>query len=608
LFDTIAGTSDGYISCIDRNRQILYLNRALSRDLSDIVGRSMEEFISPEHREQTISQVELAFETFESQSLSYHATLGDGARRYLTTKIVPFSAPSGEPLALMTTRDDTEKHELYEQLERSIEFRRKVVENLPDYIALIDRGQRIVWINRPPAGLAVQDVIGMDIARFSASDTLPLVETGIEKAFSEGAVSQFEARASRDGQATDWYLTRVAPIVSEGAVENVLLVTSNITEQKRAESELRTMQAQLHLAQRQESIGQLAGGIAHDFNNLLQVLEGTLYFARRGSQAGQSVVEEIDQAVRATERAAELTSHLLAIGRRKRLEAKTIDLGELVEQSLRMLRRAIPENVELCYLPPTEPCFVELDAPHFEQVLINLCVNARDAMPQGGVLTVAIDSSSAADVVLAVTDTGHGIAEQDLTRIFEPFYTTKGAGSGLGLAVAAGIVAAHSGSLVAESELGRGTTMGVRLPRARSSEGSLAVEPTSAPRGSETILVAEDEKLVRAQVVKMLESNGYRVIAAENGKQALQRFAEHRDEIDLVMLDVIMPGMDGWQVYLEIEAERPNMPVLFSTGYASNVLPEDFTTRGARLLNKPFRPSTLLSTVRELLAPRSEPK
>jgi PAS domain S-box-containing protein len=490
---------------------------------------------------------------------------------------------------------------LAEQLEQSIEFRRQVIEHLPDFVSLLDRDYRVLWVNRFGTKIRAEHVIGVKLDAFLSPETLPLAKRCIDAAFEHSTVGQYEAEGVGENTLLAWYQVRVVPVRKEGRIANVLMIASDITERKRAERALRETEEQLHRAQRLESLGQLSGGIAHDFNNLLQVIDGNLTFAQERLKKGQSVSEELDQALRATERAAELTSHLLAIGRRKRMDPRRVDLGALVAQSMRMLRRAIPENVRLEYEPPAEPLFAELDAPQFEQVLINLCVNARDAMPQGGALSVQITAADAMQLVVRVRDTGVGIAPENLQRVFEPFFTTKGAGSGLGLAVAAGIVAAHGGVIIAESDGHSGTTMKVRLPRVDS--GSSEAPRTLAPAlgGEGLILVAEDEAMVRAQLVRVLAHAGYTVLEADNGARAVELFRANVGKIDAVLLDMIMPELDGWQAFLKIEALQPGIKVLFSTGYAANVLPPDFAARGARLLSKPYKPQILLAQIRELL-------
>ncbi len=605
LFRALAQAVPGYVSCIDRQRRIVFLNRTLSRDLSGVVGKLMEEFIAAPQREAVIACVEDAFARREARQLDYTVVLSDGSRRHIETRVLPFKGPSGEELALMLTEDVSDLQSLREALERSIEFRRRVVEHLPDFVAMVDRDRRFVWANRLAPGLTLEDVIGKKLAEFSSYDATE--RAVIDAAFDSGKVGQYESEGYGDGKSTAWYLVRVVPIALEARVEHVLLITSDITERKRSEQALRQTQEQLHRAQRLESLGQLAGGVAHDFNNLLQVIQGNLFFAQRSLERGKVPTDELQQAQRATEQGAELTSHLLAIGRRKRVDSKCVELGTLVSQSVRMLRRVIPENVVVKFEPPAQAYFVELDAPQFEQVLINLCVNARDAMVEGGTLTIRIEPDGPSHVVMSVLDTGIGIAPGDLGRVFEPFFTTKGAGSGLGLAVAAGIVGAHGGVMTAESDGRSGSTIKVRLPRVPP-EAEQTVAPLGpSVAGTGVVLVAEDEDVVRSQLVRILESAGYTVLTAPNGVRAVELYREHLRAIDLVILDVIMPELDGWQAFLRIQEIDPSVKVLFTTGYAASVLPADFAERGARFLSKPYKPQALLASVHELLAASVRP-
>jgi PAS domain S-box-containing protein len=594
----VAGT-DAYVSCIDRSRRILFLNRTRSRDLEQILRSRIDDFIAPQHKEEVFQCVEQAFVSRQPRSVEFAALLATGEPNHLLTRVIPFSSPTGEDVAVLITSDVSEPRRLAAELEESVEFRRRVVENLPDFVALVDRDLRLVWVNRVGPGLRMEDVIGARADAFMEPEHVGAVHSAMQAAFESGSIGQYEIEGYRDGKTTAWYATRVVPVQSEGRVEHVILITADITERRRAAQALRETEEQLQRAQRLESLGQLAGGIAHDFNNLLQVIEGNLSFAKQGLEHGQRPTDELDQAIRATERAAELTSHLLAIGRRQHVDSKRVDLGQLVERSMRMLRRAIPENIRFQYEVPAAHYFVALDAPQFEQVLINLCVNARDAMPEGGTLTVRIDQDGPAHVQISVSDTGVGIAPEHLSRVFEPFFTTKGAGSGLGLAVAAGIIAAHGGVITAESDGVRGATMKVRLPCAPPSSGQSLHEDSSLSSG--VILIAEDEELVRMQVERILRRAGYTVLQANNGKVAVELFRERKDEIDLVILDVVMPELDGWRAYLMMEQLVPEVKVLFTTGYAANVLPQDFAARGARLISKPYKPQRLLEQVRELL-------
>ena len=606
LWPALCAALPGYVSCIDRQRRVLFLSRTLSRDLSRVLGQPMETFVVPEAREGTIARVEAAFSTGREQRLDFAVNLRDGTTLSLVARVLPFVRPDGQDFALLLTNESTDRQSLEEELERSKEFQRLVIDHLPDFVVLVDRERRFVWTNRIAPGLTAADVIGAPVDKFTTPETHAVMREVVRAAFEEGVSGHYEVEGYHDGKTNAWYLTRVVPVRLAGRIENVLMLTSDISERKRAEKALLEAEERLHRSQRLENIGQLAGGIAHDFNNLLQVISGNLQVAQEQIAGAGDAHEELQQAIRATERAAELTSHLLAIGRRKRMDARRVDLGPLVSRSIRMLRRAIPENVRLSFEEPTEPAFVELDAPQFEQVLINLCVNARDAMPDGGSLNVAIQTASASRVLLTVTDSGTGIAPENLPRIFEPFFSTKGAGSGLGLAVATGIVAAHGGTISAESDGRTGTTMKISLPRVEAApeESIKPVAAAIAGRGG-VILVAEDEPMVRAHIVRTLKRAGYSVLEAENGQRAVEIFRDNAARVDLILLDAIMPLLDGWNAYLQIAALRPGIKVLFATGYAADVLPPDFATSGARLLSKPFGNAALLAEVSELLQQRA---
>ena len=599
LFELLSSSVEDFVTCIDRQRRIVYLNRTRSREPEAMLGHPMETFIAPPYREAAVRCAERAFLGESPQLLEYIVLMGDGTRRFFRTQFSALKVGS-EELGILLTRDLTEQRQLEADLAEIVEFRRLVVEHLPDFVVLVNRDRKLVWVNRLAAGLSASDVIGEPVQRHLAPDSEPRALAAITAAFDDGAPGRYEAAGIGDDGASAWYVTRVAPVLRGGKVENVLLVSSDITEQKRAEHALHETEELLHRAQRLESLGQLSGGIAHDFNNLLQVIDGNLSYAQERMAKGKAVSEELEHALRATQRAGELTSHLLAIGRRKHVDVQRVDLGELVSQSVRMLRRLIPENVRLLYEGPAHPVHVELDAPQFEQVLINLCVNARDAMPHGGTLSVNV-SAHDEKVELCVRDTGSGIAEDHLPRVFEPFFTTKGAGSGLGLAVAAGIVAAHGGLIVAESDGATFTAMKVQLNRVERGPAATPALPHAAAHGHGTILVAEDEAQVRAQLVRVLSGAGYTVIQAEDGARAVALFRAQQGAIDLVLLDMIMPELDGWQAFLRIEALAPGIKVLFSTGYAANMLPPDFAARGARLLSKPYKPQALLAQIRELL-------
>jgi PAS domain S-box-containing protein len=406
-----------------------------------------------------------------------------------------------------------------------------------------------------------------------------------------------------------------------GRAAGVLLIARDITEQQRAEAERARLENEIAQSRKLEAVGQLAGGIAHDFNNLLQAILGFTELTREYLPPDSRGLSNLDNVTQAGERARDLTQQLLTFSRREVIHPQILDVPAAVDEIGHILRRVLPANVRLqiASAPSTPPVLAERG--HIDQIVMNLCVNARDAMPEGGNVTVAIgvrslDAAFVAArswaregefVTIEVSDTGNGIAAEFLPRIFEPFFTTKavGRGTGLGLATVYAIVKRYGGLIDIDTAIGRGTTITVYL---LPSEGTVAPAPPAAKarassgRG-ELILVAEDETAVRELAVKQLTRAGYRVLAACDGADALRLFAEHEPEIRLVFLDVMMPNGDGRHVRRTIGDRRPDVPILFATGYDDRgERPGDAITDP--LIEKPYSSVTLLAKVRELLDER----
>jgi len=371
--------------------------------------------------------------------------------------------------------------------------------------------------------------------------------------------------------------------------------------------------------QKMEAIGQLAGGVAHDFNNLLTVINGfgeLLAVRLEPTDPRRALVEEI---LKAGERAAALTQQLLAFSRRQVMVVQVVDLNEVVADTERMLRRLIGEDVELITLPDPELGRVRADPRQLQQVILNLAVNARDAMPHGGKLTietanVELDETYArqhaaitpgAYVMLAVSDTGHGMDAETRSRIFEPFFTTKeqGKGTGLGLAMVYGIVKQSNGDIWVYSEPGQGTTFKLYFPRVDDAERPAPPgAPQEIPHGTETILLVEDEPQVRALARRVLEACGYTVLEAARGDEALQCCQQHAEPIHLLLTDVVMPGMGGPAVARLMARVHPEIKVLYMSGYTdAAVARHGMLEAGAALLQKPFTPTTLAQQVRRVL-------
>jgi nitrogen-specific signal transduction histidine kinase/CheY-like chemotaxis protein len=389
------------------------------------------------------------------------------------------------------------------------------------------------------------------------------------------------------------------------------------------------MEARLQQVQRLESLGQLAGGVAHDFNNLLGVILNYASFVEEeiAVEAGRStdgrwapVSRDVEQIRRAAERATDLTHQLLAFGRREIVRPRVLNLNGVVRDVELLLVRTLGEHIELaCDLAP-DVCPVLADPGQLEQVLVNLAVNARDAMPSGGRLTIhtgnhSVDEDYAATrpglkpgryARLRVSDTGAGIPRDVLERVFEPFFTTKpkGEGTGLGLATVYGIITQAAGHTQMHSEPGLGTTFTALLPATdrQPEQGEQTAAATGGDGGGETILVVEDEPALREVTQRILARNGYQVITAATGNQALDLARDQGHDIDLLITDVIMPQMLGKEVAERLAASRPGIRILYMSGYAHPVLASQGTlAAGVRLIEKPFSESALLARVREAL-------
>jgi PAS domain S-box-containing protein len=410
--------------------------------------------------------------------------------------------------------------------------------------------------------------------------------------------------------------------------EGVALCARDVTERRRQQEGLRRTETALRQNQKLEAIGRLAGGIAHDFNNLLTAIKGysDLILADL-SETGEGRVDighlrdDIGEIRKAADRAAGLTGQLLAFGRKQVMQPRLLDLNASVAEMEKMLRRVISEDIEMRLALTSDPVCVSADPTQIEQVLMNIVLNARDAMPDGGQLTIetgraTLDEAYAARhvgvtpgdyAVLSVSDTGQGMDAETQVRLFEPFFTTKeqGKGTGLGLATAYGIVKQSGGNIWAYSEIGIGTTIKVYLPRTESEAPRplrASAETPASVRGTETVLVVEDESAVRQLVSGVLRRCGYTVIVADDGFDALRASEAQNVKIDLLLTDVVMPGMSGRRLADRLAAQRPGLRILYMSGYTEHaIIHHGVLDAGTDFIEKPFTPDQLARKVRKAL-------
>ncbi len=523
----------------------------------------------------------------------------------------------GKPLRMAGTISDiTETKKAEEALRKNQEYLRTIIDNEPECVKLVAADGSLLEMNA--AGLAMieadtlEAIVGQSAYSVIAPEYLEAYRA-LNTSVCQGqrGILEFEIIGLRGTRR--WMQTHAVPFQPEPGSPIVhLAITRDITEQKRLES-------QFHQSQKMEAIGRLAGGVAHDFNNLLTVINGysELLLAAVPVDTPEGVM--LEEIRKAGDRAAGLTHQLLAYSRKQVLEAKVLDLNKLLGSEEKMLRRLIGEDVEVgCVLAP-DLWTVLADPGQIQQVIMNLAVNARDAMPMGGKLlfetaNIELDHTEQKHpeiipgpyVLLSVTDTGCGMDKGTLARIFEPFFTTKGPdkGTGLGLAVVYGIIKQSNGYIYVSSEPKQGTTFKIYLPRYQGKESQQKRSATLSAyhRGTETILLVEDEKGVRNLTTHVLRECGYTVLEAQNGTEGLQITAARGASIHLLVTDVILPGMSGKQLAEQLTAHSPTLKVLFVSGYTADIIaPHGVLDPGTAFLQKPFSPVLLAKKVREVL-------
>ena len=512
--------------------------------------------------------------------------------------------------------ENAERRRAEESLEHERAFLRQVIDINPNFVFAKDRKGRFTLVNQAVAdayGATVEDLIGKTDADFNpnADEVSAFLRADWEVMDSKQERVIPEERITDSGGRARWLQTVKRPIVGrDGQADQILGISTDITDR-------RMLEEQLLQAQKMDAIGQLAGGIAHDFNNLLTAILVYADLLPTQLESKSHTLESIDEIRKAGERAAGLTRQLLAFSRRQVLEPKVLDVNALILNLEKMLRRLIGEDVELVTDLDPRVGRVRADSGQIEQVLMNLAVNARDAMPKGGKLTIEtrnIDTSgplpegrvmkSGSYVLISVTDTGIGMSADTRSHMFEPFFTTKerGKGTGLGLATVYGIVKQSQGYIWVVSEPKQGAHFEICLPRVESPLEDLAAsEPTEHHvLGTETVLLAEDEDAVRSFARKVLEASGYKVLEADCGEKALEAAERCKDPIGLLLTDVIMPGMSGPELAARLTTFLPRIQVVYMSGYTDDaIVRQGLIAEKGRFLQKPFTADILIKKVKE---------
>jgi len=517
--------------------------------------------------------------------------------------------------ALALHAEEVQRWHAEAALRASEERFRALVDNSSDALLLIDGEARITYLSPSSErhlGWTAQQMVHRSIFDFLHPDDRELVEVRMAETLAKPGTRIVEAVRFHHSDGS-WRIMEGVAVnrLADPAVAGIVINARDITERRRLEEQLRH-------AQKMEAIGQLAGGVAHDFNNLLTAILGYCHLMLDEMPEDNPLRDDLLEIEGAGNRAAALTRQLLAFSRRQMLQPQLVDVNALVKQLEKLLRRLINEDVELVTALAPDLHRVMVDPASVEQILVNLALNARDAMPVGGRLTietanVELDDTYAVThvamqpgpyVMLAVSDTGHGMDASTRARIFEPFFTTKeqGRGSGLGLATVYGIVKQSGGYIWVYSEPGHGTVFKAYLPPAMAASGAQGVTDGGAePIGWETVLLVEDEDAVRVLAREVLRRHRYVVLEAHHGVEALSVAENHPHDIHLLVTDVVMPQMSGRELAERLSAVRPSMKRLFMSGYSDHELVHDQVTRGFAFLQKPFTPDVFVRKVRKIL-------
>ncbi len=594
-----------YLSIPTDSHELLYL------PAHELVGQTLHDVFPKEKADFFLEVVQRSLDNAVTLTIEYDLQIGDDVL-WFEGKLSPIDSAR----SMFIVHDATARKKAEEQLRQSEEKFRALFEESHDAIYIRTPEGTILECNRAMAnmfGYNREELIGRSIKGLYARDKDRIA---FEKAMAEaGYVQNYEVSLLRKDGSLIWVVA-TASIHDKGAGETLYQgILRDITEQ-------RHLQEQLLQAQKMEAVGRLAGGVAHDFNNLLTTIIGKAELTRIGLDDNSSIASVLDDILFTADKASDLTRQLLAFSRRQVISMQTINPNRNIENLTRLLKRIIGEDIRLKIELEEELWAIKADPTQIEQVLINLVVNARQAMPDGGTLTIrtanrqredvitspALEIRSGPYVMLEVEDTGHGMDETVRSRIFEPFFTTKpeGEGTGLGLATVFGVVQQQQGDIEVESEPGRGTIFRVYLPKISKSTAKVVASRIVASKdkqltGSETILVIEDEESVRVVVRETLTHFGYAVKEASSVEKAMQMLEEDFGNIDIVLTDIVMPGQSGVDFYEKAVQQWPALKIIFMSGYTKKDSTQQILREGLPFLQKPFRPKDLVLMIRRTL-------
>jgi len=628
------------IIAVDRDGTMVQVNSQAQElfgyDRDELIGQKIEMLVPESYRRQHHHHRENFADAPKTRrmgaNLELYGRRRNGSEFPVEISLSPVSTEKGM-IVLSAIRDISDRKRIEEELRRaSEELHRRTVEQLGEYrsrlASIVDSSEDAIigktlggiitsWNKGAERtyGYAPEEVVGKHISLLTPNDRTDEIAEILKKLARGESVEQHEAvRVTKDGRHLNVSLS-VSPLRdASGDVVGGSVIARDITAQKRAEGQLRQ-------AQKMDAIGRLAGGVAHDFNNVLAIINACAEFLRDRIDPAADSSLYVDNIKKAIERGSSLTKQLLAFSRTSAIQPRILDLNERLKDIGKLLRPLMGDDVEILIASKSPSAVVEADPGQLDQIVVNLAVNARDAMPRGGKFiletgAVRFDEAFADQhqtmaagkyILLAASDTGIGMDEATMSRIFEPFFTTKegGKGTGLGLATVYGIVKQSAGHILVYSEPGHGTTFKIYLPSAdhKIGVGSKSESETVSPkRQGTTILLVEDDDIMRGLTRQLLKEHGYTVIEANDGKSALDWVESHPDAINLLLTDVVMRRMSGPELVERLSASHPSLKVVYMSGYTGELIAErEVLKRGITLLEKPFTRTALLNTIHATL-------